>query len=215
MHLAGVTLSLSDRVRIGATSPDTWSNFPCTITTLSFLITILRHYCWEGYSFIGFSRDSSLLISREGLSLNSHSLFLEGGNSNIHASLASTWRGYTIIVNKHHCHPWFTLHMQSLSKSLGSLWSISWIQSLLTTSATTTCLVWALAVVSWPSPSFLSDWAHLWSLIPPYQTNHPLPSSEPSKAPDQPQNKIFHSVLQDMPLGTFFHYISHHSSLNL
>lgn len=40
-----------------------------------------------------------------------------------------------------------------------------------------------------------------------------LPLLKTSQAPNQPQNEIFHTILQDMPWEPF-HYISHHTSLS-
>ena len=142
--------------------------------------------------------------SREGLSLDSHSHFLEGGNKPIHALLVSSWSGYTIIVKKHHCFSWL------ISKF--NLWASPWALSLkpILNSITShhLCyhhiLVWGLSGVCWLLSLLPFSLSPLRNLFSSQQADHPLPSSKPSKAPNQPQSKMCHRALQNMPLWTFF-----------
>lgn len=76
----------------------------------------------------------------------------------------------------------------------------------LTTSVTASCLVSCSSLLSDLLPPFsLSPFPRL---ISPQQADHPLPCSEPSKAPDRPQDEISHMSCKICPWEHFLHFLS-------
>lgn len=160
---------------------------------------------WESQTCVGFSRSSSFLISREEFSLDSLSLFLKGGNNNIH-SLVNTWKGCTIIVkslivilgsqficnreaNPMVLYPKYILSSITSHFCLCRMPSLDYCSSLLTS-----LLLFSLSPL--PNLVFLQ------------LVNHSLLCSKPFKAPYQTQNKIFHNALPYMPVGIFFFFLT-------
>ena len=105
---------------------------------------------------------------------------------------------------KHHCRSWLT--------SKCNLWASPWAPSLKPILNSMTShhlsyhhiLIWALSGVCWPLSLLSFSLSPLRNLFSSQQADHPLPSSKPSKVPDQSQSKMCHRALQNMPLWTFF-----------